>query len=207
MRFALGLFIAGGFFLSSFDAVGKLLMSETSLLVILWARYLGQFLFSIGIAFWKIGPLFLKTEHPQIQLLRSFLLLVTSFLFFGGLQFLPLAETSAIAFTTPLWVALLSGPLVGERVQRSDWWVAAIGFSGILLIARPGTEIFHYGAVLVAVMALLNAVYQLLTRRLIGDSPFTTFFYSGLLGTFTLTSCIAVFLSCQTYQLFFFCAR
>ena len=85
-------------------------------------------------------------------------------------------------------MAVLSGPLVGERVQRSDWWVAAIGFSGILFIVRPGTEIFHYGAALVAIMAVLNAVYQLLTRRLTQDSPFTTFFYSGLLGTLILSA-------------------
>ena len=72
MYLALGLFVAGGFFLSSFDAVGKLLMTDTNLLVILWARYLGQFAFSIGIALWKIGPLFVKTDHLQIQMLLFF---------------------------------------------------------------------------------------------------------------------------------------
>ncbi|MFN9960573.1 MAG: EamA family transporter, partial [bacterium] len=103
--------------------------------------------------------------------MRSTLLLLTSVLFFGGLQFLPLAEASAISFTAPLWVALLSGPMLGERVAKSDAWVAALGFSGVLLIVRPGTDIFHYGAILIGAMAALNAVYQLMTRQLTQDNP------------------------------------
>jgi drug/metabolite transporter (DMT)-like permease len=51
-----------------------------------------------------------------------------------------------------------------------------------LLIVRPGTDIFHYGAILIGAMAALNAVYQLMTRQLTQDNPFTTFFYSGLVG-------------------------
>jgi len=177
MRFALVLFVIGGLCLSSLDAVGKLLMSQTSLIMLIWARYLGQFLFSLPLAYWRAGP-----DRPQLQLMRSTLLLLTSVLFFGGLQFLPLAEASAISFTAPLWVALLSGPMLGERVAKSDAWVAALGFSGVLLIVRPGTDIFHYGAILIGAMAALNAVYQLMTRQLTQDNPFTTFFYSGLVG-------------------------
>ncbi|MBU3724989.1 MAG: DMT family transporter [Burkholderiaceae bacterium] len=182
MRFALALFIAGGFCLSSLDALGKVVMSQTGLALLIWARYMGQVLFSLPLSFHYAGPRFWKTSKPKLQLLRSTLLVCTSLLFFGGVQFLPLAEASAIAFTAPIWVAILSGPMLGERVARSDWAVAAIGFSGILLIVRPGTEIFHFGALLIGGMAAVNAVYQLLTRKLTQDSPFTTFFYSGLVG-------------------------
>jgi len=183
MRVALALFIAGGLCLSSLDAVGKLLMSQTSLIVLLWARYVGQLLLSLPLAYWWAGPQFWRTSRPGLQWARSTLLLLTSVLMFGGLQFLPLAEASAIAFTAPLWVALLSGPMLGERVERRDALVAVVGFFGLLLIVRPGTEIFHLGALLVGAMAIFNAVYQLLTRQLIGDHPFTTFFYSGLVGS------------------------
>jgi drug/metabolite transporter (DMT)-like permease len=109
-------------------------------------------------------------------------MLMTSILFFAGIHWLPLAEASAISFTAPIWVALLSAPILGERVAKMDWWVAAIGFSGILLIVRPGTEIFHSAAILIGMMAIVNAIFQLLTRKLTQDHPFTTFFYSGLVG-------------------------
>ncbi len=192
MRLALGLFVAGGFCLSSLDAAGKVVMSETGLALLIWARYLGQVIFSLPLSWHYAGPQFWKTSKPRLQLLRSTLLVCTSLLFFGGVQFLPLAEASAIAFTAPIWVAILSGPMLGERVAKSDWAVAAIGFSGILLIVRPGTEIFHVGALLIGAMAVVNAVFQLLTRKLTRDNPFTTFFYSGLVGAVAFTAWFAI---------------
>jgi drug/metabolite transporter (DMT)-like permease len=179
---ALLLFVFGGLCLSSLDAIGKMVLSEAGLVLLVWARYAGQVLISLPLSYAFAGPRFWQTKKPATQLGRSVLLLLTSILFFSGIQWLPLAEASAISFTAPLWVALLSGPALGERVARSDWVVAAIGFSGILLIVRPGTEIFHPAAVLVAAMAFVNAIFQLLTRKLTADHPFTTFFYSGLVG-------------------------
>ncbi len=70
--------------------------------------------------------------------------------------------------------------------------MAALGFSGILLIVRPGTEIFHYGALLIGAMAAVNAVYQLMTRQLTQDSPFTTFLYSGLVGAVVCSAWLVV---------------
>jgi drug/metabolite transporter (DMT)-like permease len=179
---ALLLFILGGFCLSSLDAIGKLALSEAGLALLVWARYAGQVLISLPLAYRFAGSGFWKTQKPAIQCGRSILLLLTTVLFFAGIQWLPLAEASAISFTAPLWVALLSGPALGERVARNDWLVAAIGFSGILLIVRPGTEVFHPAALLIAAMAFLSAIFQLLTRKLTSDNPFTTFFYSGLVG-------------------------
>lgn len=179
---ALALFVAGGFCLSSIDAMGKLVISEVSLLVLVWARYVGQVAISLPLSYRFAGKNFWKSSKPGLQFTRSVLLVSTTILFFGGVQFLPLAEAAAISFTAPIWVALLSSPMLGERVARSDKWVAAIGFSGILLIVRPGTEIFHFGALLIGLMAFLNAIFQLLTRKLTDDNPFTTFFYSGLVG-------------------------
>jgi drug/metabolite transporter (DMT)-like permease len=71
---------------------------------------------------------------------------------------------------------------LGERVGLKDWFVAAIGFLGILFIARPGSAIFHLAALLLVLMAFLNAIFQLSTRKLVEDSAYTTFFYSGMVG-------------------------
>jgi len=192
MQIALALFVLGGVCLSTLDAVGKLLMSEVSLLLLIWARYLGQVAISLPLSYHFAGPSFWRTKKPKIQLARSVLLGLTSIFFFGGIQWLPLAEASAISFTAPIWVAVLSAAVLGEKVAKSDWWVAAIGFSGILLIVRPGTEVFHPAAILVGMMAFTNAIYQLLTRKLTEDHPFTTFFYSGLVGMFVSTVWILI---------------
>lgn len=179
---ALALFIIGGLCLSSLDAIGKMAVKDAGLVLLVWARYMGQVLISVPLSYKFAGQGFWRTKKVGVQSTRSVLLLLTTVLFFAGVQWLPLAEASAISFTAPLWVAILSGPLLGERVAKGDWIVALIGFSGILLIVRPGTEIFHPASILIAAMALLSAVYQLLTRKLTSDHPFTTFFYSGLVG-------------------------
>jgi drug/metabolite transporter (DMT)-like permease len=118
---------------------------------------------------------------------------LTTLLFFAGVQWLPLAEASALAFTAPIWVALFSWKVLGEPVAKSDKWIAAIGFSGVLLIVRPGTDVFHPAALFVMGMALANAVYQLLTRKLTQDSAFTTFFYSPLVGAVVSSVALAFF--------------
>ena len=175
-------FILSGICFSTVDAIAKILIQDISLITIIWSRFLGQTLLAIPIAWYFLGRGFWQTENLKLQLFRSCLLVATSALFFTGLHWLPLAEASAITFTAPIWVAILSGPMLGERVELKDWLVAGIGFLGILFIARPGSAIFHIAATLLVLMAFLNAIFQLSTRKLVQDSAYTTFFYSGLVG-------------------------
>ena len=55
-----------------------------------------------------------------------------------GVHYLPLAEATVILFAAPFLVAALSAPLLGERVHASTWIAVAIGFSAVLIVARPG---------------------------------------------------------------------
>jgi drug/metabolite transporter (DMT)-like permease len=176
------MFILSGLCLSTVDAIAKVLVKDTNLIAVIWARFFGQLLLATPIAFYFLGNRFWITSNIKLQLFRSSLLVATVTLFFAGLYWLPLAEASSITFTAPIWVAILSGPILGERVGKKEWLVAAIGFMGILLIARPGSAIFHWAALLLVAMAFLNAIFQLYTRKLVADSAYTTFFYSGLMG-------------------------
>lgn len=193
MPISIFIFISAGFCLCCMDALGKLALNETSLIILVWVRYIGQILFSVPIAYKYSGSKFWKTHNLRTQLIRSALLTSTTVLFFAGVRWLPLAEASSIAFTAPIWVAILSGPLLGDQVTKKEWAMAILGFSGILLIARPGTEIFHPSALLIATMALANALYQLLTRKITNDSPYTTLFYSGLVGAVGCTILLPFF--------------
>ncbi|MGA0825605.1 MAG: DMT family transporter [Burkholderiaceae bacterium] len=184
---ALALFLLSGACLSVLDASGKWVVTSSGLLLLLWFRFSGQILMALAMGLRKEGLTLFHTHRPGLQLLRSVLLIVTSLLFFAGVQYLPLAEASAIAFTGPLWVVLLSWKLLQEPVNSVDRWATYLGFAGILFIVRPGTEVFHPAALLLLGMAIANALYQLLTRRLTSDSALTTFFYSGLVG-FAITT-------------------
>jgi drug/metabolite transporter (DMT)-like permease len=176
------LFILSGICFSTLDAIAKVLVQDTNLIAVVWSRFFGQSLLAIPIAWHFLGKGFWHTQNISLQLFRSFLLVATAALFFAGLYWLPLAEASSITFTAPIWVAILSGPILGERVGFKDWLVAGLGFLGILFIARPGSAIFHLAALMLVLMAFLNAIFQLSTRKLVEDSAYTTFFYSGIVG-------------------------
>ncbi len=191
-RLALLLFVSSGLCLSALDGVGKLVLTESGLLLLVWSRYVGHLLFSLPIAYAYAGLQFYKTARPGLQMVRSTLMALTTLLFFTGVQWLPLAEASALASTAPIWVALLSWKVLGEPVARSDKWIAAVGFSGVLLIVRPGTDVFHPAAILLLALAIVNAAYQLLTRKLTVDSAFTSFFYAPLVGA-VVSSALLIF--------------
>ena len=176
------LFILSGLCFSTVDAIAKILVQDTNLIAVVWSRFFGQLLLAAPIAWYFLGKDFWRTQNLRLQLFRSCLLVATAALFFAGLKWLPLAEASSNTFSAPIWVAILSGPILGERVGPKDWFVAGLGFLGILFIARPGSAIFHIAALLLVLMAFLNAIFQLSTRKLVEDSAYTTFFYSGIVG-------------------------
>jgi drug/metabolite transporter (DMT)-like permease len=97
---------------------------------------------------------------------------------------MPLAEAASIAFMTPIIIAVLAGPVLKEKVGARTWVALAGGFTGVLLIIRPGTGFFTWAALLPLVSALFMAFYQMLTSKLAGrDAPLTTLFYPALIGT------------------------
>ena len=122
-----------------------------------------------------------------MQLLRSAFLLAATVCFFAGLRYLPLAEGSAITFLAPIFIVVLSLPVLGERPTRARWIASLTGFAGILVLLRPGSSILHPAVLLLIGTAVCNAFYQLLTRKLPGDSAHTTLFYSALIGAVGLT--------------------
>ena len=184
---AIALFILSGLFLSSLDATAKVLIQHYPVWWVVWARFTGHVLIVIPLAWGKVGPDFWRTGQPLLQLGRSSLLLAASIMFFSALRTMPLAEASAISFLAPIIIVVLSGPLLGEVVPRARWAAVAVGFAGVLLVTRPGSAAFQWSALLMLGMAFFNALYQLLTRKLRGDSAYTTLFYSAMVGTVAFT--------------------
>ena len=187
LRRALPLFIVAGVCLSSLDATAKYLVRDHALFLVVWARYAGQMLVVTPFAWRRAGPYFWRTRHPVLQLVRSSCLLIATICFFGGLRYLPLAEASAVTFLAPLLVVVLSGPLLGEHPTRARWVASLVAFAGMLLLVRPGSAIFHPAALLLGLAALCNALYFVMTRKLVDESAHTTLFYSALVGTIGLS--------------------
>lgn len=187
LQYALPLFVLAGFCLSSLDATAKYLVRDHSLLVVVWARYAGQMVVVTPYAWHRAGRGFWRTRRPGMQLLRSLFLLLATLGFWGGLRYLPLAEASSVTFLAPTFVVLLSWPLLRERATRARRLASTVGFIGILILLRPGSAVMHPAVLLLIGAALSNALYQLLTRKLLDESIHATLFYSASVGTLALT--------------------
>jgi drug/metabolite transporter (DMT)-like permease len=187
LRHALPLFLFAGLCLSSLDATAKWLVRDHSLWVVVWARYVGQMIVVTPFVWHRGGHAFWRTHKPLMQLLRSLFLLLATIGFWGGLRYLPLAEASSITFLAPTFVVLLSWPVLRERATRARQIASTVGFIGIVILLRPGSSVLHPAVLLLIASALANALYQLLTRRLLDESPYTTLFYSATVGTLALS--------------------
>lgn len=150
---------------------------------VVFVRYLGHLLLVIGFAL-PFGERFLRTENPGAVAVRGAFLLFSTILNFAALGFLPLTMTSAIAFSGPLWVCLLSIPFLGEQVGPRRWAAIVVGFLGVLVVTRPWSGPVHWAVVFSVGSALCGACYSVLTRSLAGrDSTTTQQFYAALIAT------------------------
>ncbi len=120
------------------------------------------------------------SNNWKLEILRGSCLLGTTGLNFLSMRYLPLTVTSAIMFTSPLIVCALSGPMLGDKVGWRRWVAIGVGFIGILIIVRPGSEAFQPAALLSLGCALFLALFSILTRKLAGvDTAMTQQFYAG----------------------------
>lgn len=166
------------------DATAKALSMHINVFMVVWARYVVHFAVSLLVFNPVTVPGLLRTTRPWLQLARSGLLFLTTLLNFGALQFLQLDQTVSIMFSTPFFVALFAGPLLGEWVGARRWTAIMVGFSGVLLVVGPGENGVHPAALLSLGAAATYALYSITTRMLAAHDPSqTTLFYSALVGS------------------------
>ncbi|MGE8154216.1 DMT family transporter [Pseudomonas vancouverensis] len=185
------LIIVATFLFSSHDALSKYLSGFYPIVMVVWARYAVHTLLMAGIFLPQSGLRVLRTRRPVLQLFRALCLLGTSLFFTTGLQYIPLAEATAVNFLAPVLVTALSVPLLKERVTRGQWIAVICGFSGVLIIVHPGGDLFTPAVLLPLTSALFFCFYQLLTRKLSEvDSPTTSNFFAGLCNTLVMSALV-----------------
>lgn len=181
------LILCSGVMLATHDGISKHLSTLYPLMVIVWVRYLVQLLLMLGIFAPQKGWDLLRTQRPWMQLARGMSLIGVSLLIFASLRYLPLGEATAVMFLAPLVVVVLSAVVLKEHISRSLWFSVVCGLIGVMIIVRPGGELFTPAIVLPLGAALCFGIYQLLTRRLSRtDNAVTSNFISALIGTLVI---------------------
>ena len=166
------------------NAMMKLLTARYPVFEIVWARFTGHLIVMLAIFLPQYGRRLIATRRPLVQLARSALMLASNSVFVLAIGTVPLATASAIGFTSPMLVTALSVPLLGEQVGWRRWSAVVVGFSGALLIIRPGAGFRDPAVFLLLASALAYALYQIATRWVMAyDNPATGIIFAALLGS------------------------
>ncbi len=178
---AVGLFV-------TMDSIAKYLSRWYPVPLIVWARYVSNLAILLAFLAARGDLRLLRTARPGLQFARGLLLAVATLLFFTSLSVLPLADANAIGFAMPLFVAALAVPMLGERLELARLLAIVAGLVGALIIVRPGSDVFTPYALLPLGMAVCNAFYQILTRKVAGlEPPLTSLVWGAIVGAVLLS--------------------
>ena len=185
---AIAFMVLGASLIPAMNALAKYLAGDYPAWQVVWARFLGHFIWMM-LFFWpRRGIWLLRTARPTAQAMRSLIFFIANVCFITALPFVDLATASAVMFTAPIIVTALAVPLLRERVGLRRWAAVAVGFAGALVIIRPASDLFDPWALLVLVSAAYYAVYQIWTRQLAPvDSPETLIVYTAAVGALLTT--------------------
>ncbi|MEO1795692.1 MAG: DMT family transporter [Pseudomonadota bacterium] len=152
------------------DTVLKFLSGDYALHEVVLIRSVIGLLVACAIIFpfaggWSV----LRTRRPLAHFFRGMCIVLANMTFFLGLASLPLAEAVAIFFVAPLLVTAFSVIFLGEYVGPRRWAAVAVGFCGVLVVQRPGTEAFQVASLLPVLAACFYAALHMMTR-LIGKT-------------------------------------
>lgn len=152
----------------------------------------------------RVGVRGLKTNKANLHLLRSFLMGVGMVFWFAAISRLPLADAIALHFTLPLFLVVFAWLLLGEKVIIARLVATVVGFTGVLVIMRPGLNEFSIATLFVLISAALYAGNHTISRSFANtEGPeATTFFMNAMIlvpigicsvfwwTTPTLTDCV-----------------
>lgn len=173
---------------AAMDAASKFLVADYAVGQMMWIRCIIMFLFACFLVRRTGVWAALRTPRPGVQVARSLILLIESALFVFAFRYLPLADTHALASTSPLIVIALGVVFLGERAGAARWLAVVAGFAGVLLIIRPGFRDFDWPLLLPVVGAVLWATYQILTRLAARtDSADTSLIWAAVIALIATT--------------------
>ncbi|MCH2163242.1 MAG: DMT family transporter [Marinovum sp.] len=165
------LFILGGVIAISInDMLVKMLAGEYPLHQIIFSRSLIGVLFSLVFVQMEGGFSILRTKTPGLHVVRGLLVIVANMTFYAAVAVMPLAQATALFFVAPLFITLLSIPILGEKVGPKRLGAVVVGFMGVVVMQQPwASDVITVGRVamlLPVAAALTYALMQVLTRKL-----------------------------------------
>lgn len=184
--FGMAVAVAAFFTLNVMSLFAKLL-SETHHVadIAFWRNLIAFTLFlALMLALGRRRDLLKIRSKPRIIVTRSVMGTVSVLLIFGAFSLLPMANATALIFTSALFTPFFGYFVLGERVGPYRWSAIAVGFIGVLIVAQPSGGGWNaLGVALGLTGAVLNSSLATMLRHLgESESPDTMTFYFLLIG-------------------------
>lgn len=179
----IGLAVLAFALFTTMDTVIKWLSGGYSLPQIMVVNSIGGLVPVLALVAWRGDWTVLRTRRLGLHLLRGSIAIGGGFAGFFAFTRMPLADAYAIIFSAPLLITALSVPILGERVGWRRWVAVAVGFTGVLVMLRPGQGVIDIGALGAIGAALAFSTGMLMVRRMSATETSCAFaFYSNLAG-------------------------
>ena len=192
----LGIFfgILAFFLFATTDVAQKYATIYHSVFQIMLFRYIFLLILSLFESKRKNNPKFWKTKNLKIQFLRSFTSVLETAFFVTSFKYLHLADVHSVAALAPIIVVVLSIIFLKEFVDRKVWFAIFFGFIGVIIILRPGFDVFSFKSLLPLGAAFFFGLYQILTKKVSKtDSDETSLFFSSLFGLLTMSILASIY--------------
>jgi drug/metabolite transporter (DMT)-like permease len=158
--------ICGTALLIGNDAVSKYLTETFPLGQVICLRQAAALLAMVPYIVWVTGGASLRVHAWGRQIARGAMFCVSAALMVTSLSLLPLATVTAITFVGPIFVALLSASMLGERVNTARWIAIAVGFAGVLIAVRPTSAAFEWALLIPLATAFASSMRDIMSRQL-----------------------------------------
>jgi drug/metabolite transporter (DMT)-like permease len=131
---------------------------------------------------WRHGPDLLHTTQLPRYVFRCMIGIVSMMAGFWAIGHLPLAQAVALSYSTPIFVTIAAVLFLHEQVRARRWAAVALGFVGVMIIVRPGSDSFSAGTLVALAAAVLSGIVSIQIKQLSKVEPADRIvFYTTLL--------------------------
>ena len=184
--------LCGFTLLSIGDAVIKSIAGAWPGTAVAALRYLIGAIGFGALLFLKEGRQGFAMPMPKLQLLRGFSVAMATICFFSSIFLMPLADATAIGFTSPMITAIFSAMFLHERTHATKWIAIFVAFGGVLLIMRPNVMELGWVALL-PLAAAMSMAFMIIGNRAVAGTG------SPLLMQFLVASLAVPFILCAAF--------
>ena len=131
-------------------------------------------------------PGHLRPVHPWWVALRTIAGVVTGASAFYAFSVLPLAQTYAVIFATPLLITVLSIPILGEQVRFRRWIAVIVGLVGVIIVLRPGSAELGLGHLSALVAAFGISLASIIVRKIGREERSVVLLLYPMIANFTV---------------------